>query len=226
MRQSIDKKNKIVIYLIFLLILSTTNNKFSKKQGIFFFKIDKIEVIGLSNDMNLKIQNELSNIIYHNTLLLGRKDIKKIIHKYNIIQKYNIQKIYPSKLKVDIKPTKFIAKVTKKNSKLLVGANGKLIPDEQNNIILPYIFGEFNSKNFLEFKKIIEHSKFKFFEFKTIYFFPSNRWDILTTKNILIKLPQSNMLPSLNLAYKIINDKKFLDKNIIDLRVNNNLIIK
>ena len=86
---------------------------------------------------------------------------------------------------------------------------------------MPYIFGEFNSKNFLNFKKNIAQSKFTFTEFKTLYFFPSNRWDILTNNDILIKLPQNNISKSLNLAYKIINSNDFKNKNLIDLRVNN-----
>ena len=49
-------------------------------------------------------------------------------------------------------------------------------------------------------------------------FFSSNRWDILTYDDILIKLPQDNMLKSLNLAFKIINNNDFENKNLIDLR--------
>ena len=45
-----------------------------------------------------------------------------------------------------------------------------------------------------------------------LYFFPSNRWDILTYDNILIKLPQDNITKSLNLAYKIIDSNDFKDK--------------
>jgi cell division protein FtsQ len=91
---------------------------------------------------------------------------------------------------------------------------------------LPYIFGEFNSKNFLNFKKNITKSKFTFTKFKTLYFFPSKRWDILTNGNILIKLPQKNISKSLDLAYKIINSNNFKNKKLIDLRINNHLIIK
>ena len=109
---------------------------------------------------------------------------------------------------------------------LIVGANGKLIVDKKNKEILPFIFGEFKSENFLSLKKNIYQSKFTFKEFRTLYFFQSNRWDILTHDNILIKLPQNNFLESLNLAYKIINSNKFLKKDIIDLRVKNHLIVK
>ena len=91
---------------------------------------------------------------------------------------------------------------------------------------MPYIFGEYNSKDFLFFKKKINQSEFIFSKFKTLYFFPSNRWDILTSDGILIKLPQDNFLEALNLAYSIIYNKNFKNKHLIDLRVNNHLIIK
>tara|TARA_B110001452_G_scaffold193803_1_gene163814 strand:+ start:15 stop:692 length:678 start_codon:yes stop_codon:yes gene_type:complete len=225
MHQSTDKK-KIVIYIIFLFILSTTTVKYSKQQENSFLRINKIHVVGLSNSKNLEIQRDLNNIFYRNILLLSKKEINKIINKHNIIEEYNIRKIYPSTLNINIKPTKIVAKVTNDGNKLIVGANGKLISGEVNNKILPHIFGEFNIKNFLEFKKNVDRSKFNFTEFKSIYFFPSNRWDILMINNTLIKLPQKNMFQSLNLAHKIISNEQFKNKNIIDLRVNSHLIVK
>ena len=107
-----------------------------------------------------------------------------------------------------------------------MGANGKLIENIKNNEILPYIFGKFNSRDLIVFKKNIDQSNFIFGEFKTLYFFPSNRWDILTNNGILIKLPQDNFSKSLNLAYKMINSNDFKNKSLIDLRPNNHLIIK
>ena len=91
---------------------------------------------------------------------------------------------------------------------------------------MPYIFGEFKSQDFLKFKENIEKSKFTFTQFKTLYFFPSKRWDILTNDDILIKLPQDNYFESLNLAYKAISNNDFKNKSLIDLRMNNYLITK
>jgi len=222
MHQSTDKKNKIIIYLIFLFILSTTNGKFTVSQNNYS---STINIQGLSNSENTKILNELNNLFYKNILFINKKVISNIISKYNIIEKYNIKRIYPSTINIKIKPTKYLAR-TSNDNQLLVGANGKLIKDKKNTEILPYIFGEFNSTDFLTFKKNIEQSKFIFTDFKTLYFFPSNRWDVLTNSDILIKLPHDNFLKSLNLAYKIISNNEFQNKNIIDLRVNNHLIIK
>ena len=224
MHQLVDKKNKIIIYLISLLILSTTNGKFVKNQNVYFSTINQINIKGLSNTDNKKIYNELNSLFYQNILFVGKKEIQRVISKYNIIEEYNIKKIYPSTININIKPTKFIAKLS--NNGQLVGANGKLIEDRDNNEILPYIFGEYNSRDFLIFKNNINKSKFTFTEFKTLYFFPSNRWDILTNDDILIKLPQDNFSTALNLAHKIISSDNLENKKLIDLRVNNHLILK
>ena len=224
MHQLVDKKNKIIIYLISLLILSTTNGKFVKNKNVYFSTINQINIKGLSNTDNKKIYNELNSLYYQNILFVGKKEIQRDISKYNIIEEYNIKKIYPSTININIKPTKFIAKLS--NNDQLVGANGKLIEDRDNNEILPYIFGEYNSRDFLIFKNNINKSKFNFTEFKTLYFFPSNRWDILTNDDILIKLPQDNFSTALNLAHKIISNDNLENKKLIDLRVNNHLILK
>ena len=224
MHPLIDKKNKIILYLLLLFILSTTNGKFSENQSRHSFKINQINIEGVSKANHLKIYNELNNLFYKNILLISKNDIQKVVSKYNIIEEYSIQKIYPSTININIKPTKFIARLS--NNDQLVGANGKLIMDNNNSEILPYIFGEFDSQNFLIFKKNIIQSKFIFTDFKTLYFFPSKRWDILTYDDILIKLPQGNISKSLNLAYKVINSNDFINKKLIDLRVNNHLIIK
>ena len=224
MHQSTGKKNKIIVYLILLFILSTTNGKFAGSQNNYSSIDYKINIEGLSNIQNLKISNELSNLFYKDIFFMDKKEINNIMNKYNFIEEYSIKRIYPSTINVKIKPTKYLARSSNDN-KLLVGANGKLIKNEENNEILPYIFGEFNSTDFLDLKKNIEQSKFTFKELKTLYFFQSNRWDILTNNDILIKLPLNNSLESLNLAYKIINNDN-IEKKIIDLRVKNHLIIK
>ena len=224
MHQLIDKKNKILTYLILLIILSTTSGKFVENQDSYSFTINKIDIEGLSNANNSKIYNELNSLFYKNILLIGKEELEQVIGKYNIIQEYNIKKIYPSTINISIKPTQFVARLSSNDQ--LVGINGKLIEDKENNDILPYIFGEFNSQDFLDFKKNITQSKFNFEKFKTLYFFPSNRWDILTNDDILIKLSQDNISESLNLAYKIISSNDFKNKNLVDLRMDNHLIIK
>ena len=82
--------------------------------------------------------------------------------------------------KIKIEQTKFIAKISGSNQ-VLVGSNGKLIKQEINER-LPFLFGKLDSKKFLEFKKIIDNSAFKFNDLKSVSFYPSKRWDITTVK--------------------------------------------
>ena len=224
MHQLIGKKNKIITYLLLLFILSTTNGKFLENPNSYASIIKQINVEGLSDTDNSKISNELNNLFYKNILLVRKGEAQKIMSKYNIIETYNIKKIYPSTLRVKIKPTIFVARLSENNK--LVGANGKLIEDKENDEILPYIFGKFNSQNFLQLKRNIAQSRFSYNEFKMLYFFSSNRWDILTYDDILIKLPQDNLSASLKLAYKIMTSNDFKNKKLIDLRINNYLITK
>ena len=225
MHQSTGKKNKIIIYLLFLLILSTTSAKFINDQKKSSSSISKINIKGLSERKNLEISNNLNNLLYKSIFVISEDEIRKILEKHNIIQEFNIKKNYPSTLNIEIKPTKFIARVSN-NSQYLVGANGKLIEDKSNNELLPYIFGEFNSHDFLSFKKNIEKSMFSFSNLKELSFFPSGRWDILTDKEILIKLPQKHIVASLNLSKRLINDDNFKDYKFIDLRIKNHLVAK
>jgi len=78
MHQSIDKRNKIVIYLIFLILLSTTDNKFLKSQKINAVAINKIDVSGLSNNDNLQITNKLNELLFKNILFVTQENIYKI----------------------------------------------------------------------------------------------------------------------------------------------------
>jgi len=225
MHQSTGKKNKIIIYLLFLLILSTTSAKFINDQKRLSSSISKINITGLSERKNSEILSNLNNLLYKSIFVISEDEIRKILKKHNIIQELNIKKIYPSTLNIEIKPTKFIARVSN-NSQYLVGANGKLIEDKSNNELLPYIFGEFNSHDFLSFKKNIEKSVFSFSNLKELSFFPSGRLDILTDKDILIKLPKEHIVASLNLSKKLINNDNFKDYKFIDLRIKNHLVAK
>jgi len=225
MHQSKGKKNKIIIYLLFFFILSTTSAKFINDQNTISSSVSKINTTGLSERKNLEISNNLNNFLYESIFVISKDEIKKILEKHNIIQEFSIKKIYPSTLNIEIKPTKFIARVFN-NGQYLVGTNGKLIEDKNNNELLPYIFGEFNSLDFLSFKQNIEKSIFSFSNLKTLYFFPSGRWDILTGNDILIKLPQEHVVASLNLSKKLIDNDNFKDNKFIDLRVKNHLVIK
>jgi cell division protein FtsQ len=223
MRQLIGKKKNLILYFLFLIVLSTTTNKtLYENQNL--FQIDNINIVGLPLD-NIKVLNDkLYNLTVKNIFFLKKETIRKSISQLNVIEKYSVKKIYPSELKIDIEPTRFIAKISNKDG-VLVGSNGKLINNKDFKKNLPNIFGQFNSNKFLEFKKDVERSEFDFEDLKSLFYYPSGRWDILTNEGIMIKLPSKSLYEALNLAKIILNDIKFKKKSIIDLRINNQVIV-
>ena len=136
MLQSIDKKNKIIIYLIFLFIFSTTNIKFAENKKSLSPKFNKIDIEGLSSLNNSKILDVLNDLFYENIFTIRKEVIKEAISEYNIIEEFSAKKIYPRTIKVNIKLTKIIARIAN-NDQLLVGENGKIIEDKGNTKILP-----------------------------------------------------------------------------------------
>jgi len=224
MHQLIGKKKSLILYFFFLVALSTTTNKtLYKTENL--FQIDNINITGIPLDNIEGLNDELYKTIEKNIFFLKKEVLKNSISEFNIIEKYSVKKIYPRELNINIKPTKFIAKISNKDD-VLVGSNGKLISNKDFKKKLPSIFGKFNSNKFLELKIHLERSGFNFEDLKSLIYFSSGRWDILTNDNVLIKLPNKKIYESLHLAKKILNDDNFKMNKFIDLRISNQIIVK
>ena len=63
-------------------------------------------------------------------------------------------------------------------------------------------------------------------EIKTFYLFESNRWDLITKKNQIIKLPKNNYFESLENFKKLKDQASFEKYKTFDYRINNQLILK
>jgi cell division protein FtsQ len=227
MHQLTDKKNIILTYAIFLLLLSTISNKSLEIKKDYNISINEINVSGLSKNYNLLIEDNLNQLLFKNIFFIDEDNIRKIMSKYNLIESYSIKKIYPKRIDIQIKQTKFIAKISGTNI-FIIGSNGKIIRNEDQKInkLLPLFVGKLNSEKFLEFKQFIETSSFKVTDFKSIVYHPSDRWDVLTIKNVLIKLPKKNLNIALETAYNIHKDIRFKDNTVIDLRIAKHIIIE
>ena len=224
MHQLIGKKKSLILYFFFLVALSTTTNKtLYKTENL--FQIDNINITGIPLDNIEGLNDELYKTIEKNIFFLKKEVLKNSISEFNIVEKYSVKKIYPRELNINIKPTKFIAKISNKDD-VLVGSNGKLISNKDFKKKLPSIFGKFNSNKFLELKIHLERSGFNFEDLKSLIYFSSGRWDILTNDNVLIKLPNKTIYESLYLAKKILNDDNFKKNKFIDLRIPNQIIVK
>jgi len=228
MLQFTDKKTKLFFYLILFILLSTQiakDHNISKSSTI---KSNHIEVFGLSNENNLKVLKSLNSLSFQNIFFINQSNFYKILKENNLIESFYIKKFYPNVIKINIKQTDFLAITTKKNKKFYIGSNGKLIPvgDVKDfNKKLPFVFSKSNYADFVNLKKIIDKSKFVFEEIESFYYFPSNRWDLKTNSGLLIKLPEKNILESLQFAYLIEKNRKFKNNKIIDLRISNRIIV-
>ena len=217
------KSKKVFIYFFLMLMLgSITNNEINNQK---FYKIKNIIVSGLNENDNNKILIDFKKFKSKNIFRIDANEIQKIINSNSLIENYTIYKNYPSILKIKLEQTKFLAKINYDDRQFLLGSNGKLSKNNTSGHDLPFIFGKPDIKEFLEFKKKIDSSKFSYDQIKNIYFYPSKRWDLEFKDNIILKLPKNDIKFLLNRAFEFINDKNLKNNKTIDLRVKNQIIL-
>ena len=217
------KSKKILIYFYLFILVGSINN--IELSSLKFTKINNFNIAGLEGYDNFILLEEIKNLNIGNIFLINRKKITDKIDSNSLVEKYDIFKVYPSSLDVKIEKTEFLAKINNNGKLFLVGSNGKLSKNNLNNNQLPYIFGNPKIKEFLNFKKIIDQSKFLYDNIKNIYFYSTKRWDIELNNKIIIKLPQNYIENSLELAFEFLNNQNFKDIKIVDARVKNQIIL-
>ena len=135
-----------------------------------------------------------------------------------MIHDYEIFKRYPHSIDINVKRTKFLARIKLNKNFLLIGSNGKISPirhDEKGNY-LPFIFGKPKIDQFLKFKKKIDESKINYKDINNLFFFSSNRWDIQLKNDLLIKLPSKNIKITLDLVSNFLQEN---DNNSIKITI-------
>ena len=220
MLQQINKK--IIFYISLVIILGTFNNKNLKNFDLPKINIVNIEGIEFNDNEYFKIMNLIK---LDNLLSIQKSQIKEILNSNNLIEEYEVFKRYPSSIEIKIKKTNFLASTNINGKNYLVGSNGKFINKKDYSKNLPFVFGNFETEKFLEFKKIILQTNFKYNNIKNFYFFPSGRWDIEMISGVLIKLPIKGIKESLNLSIDLLDDKEFSNVKILDIRQKNQIVI-
>ena len=214
-------KNKLIYLFLFFFLVSINNTSII---NLSFPKIKNIEISGVNIKESKEIEKIIKDSIIENIFFINKFEIKKKIISINTVEQFRIFKNYPSTLKIDIKKTKFLAQIKKNGIDYFVGSNGKLIKKDDTFSNLPYIFGDLNIEEFLDFKKKIDESNFEFNQISNLYLYKSKRWDIETLKGNIIKLPKKNIEKNLNLFVRLSKDEKFKDNMIIDFRVGDQII--
>jgi len=194
-------------------------------MNVSFPKISEVEINGLNPDERKKIEDIIYDSNFKNIFYLDKEYLKRKINSINIIEQFEIFKNYPSTLKIFIEKTEILAQTKKNGFDYFIGSNGKLIRNDNIAVDLPFVFGDLNLNEFLNFKKEIDKSKFDFKNITKLYYFKSKRWDIETSKGYLIKLSKDNVEKDLNLFVRLSNEKKFEGKLVIDFRQRGQIIL-
>ena len=226
MHQLIDKK-KYLLYLSVFFLLSTINSQ--SLINLNLFKIKDIEVLedksNINNSIKEIVEDNLTTFKNQNIFLLDKKQIVKKISDNNWISNFSIQKKYPSKLIVNLKKTEPIAKIIINNEIFYVGSNFKLIKSKIQFNNLPNIFGKPKLDQFENLINNLNLSSLSYKDISEIYYLKSGRWNLKIQNEVIIKLPKDNILESLNLVNKILENKNISSKNTIDLTVKNQIIV-
>ena len=110
------------------------------------------------------------------------------------------------------------------NEFVILGNNGKIIDPETLPKNIPEVNGTNDMKKIFQTIEIIKKSDFDIRKIKKINFFPSKRIDIEFENKKKIKFPINFKIDDLNFGFRVINDKKFNQVKVIDLRIPNKVI--
>jgi len=225
MHQQINKKNKIFFYFILFLLFTTINNNNFHDLKKNFFKINSIEIHGLKDRDKIQIIENFSYLLEKNLLFLDHNKIFYDMEKLEYLETYKIFKKYPSSINIYAEYTNIIAKTFIGGNMSYLASNGKFINNSNLSIpkFIPNIYGKFDTKDYFSFIEILKKNKFQMNEITEFFYFDSNRWDIKTRNDIIIKFPSTNLDKYVNIAKLLIKNNS--EKKIIDLRVSNQVII-
>ena len=219
----LSKDKRILIYLFLLILFGSINNKYF--TNISFFKIKNTKLVGLNHEEKLNLLTEFEIIKKKNIFFLQKKELIKILNSNDLIESFLINKNYPSDIIINIQKTNFLANINILDENFLIGSNKRLIKSKLSDPNLPTVLGNPSLKDFFLINDEILKSSIKLTDIKKLYFFPSKRWDLELNSGILIKLPISNPINSLNKYFEIKSLPQFNDIKIFDLRVKNQIIV-
>ena len=163
------KSKKILIYFFLLFLIGSINNH--QLNNVSFYKINKIEVIGLDEKENNDILRKIQNLDSKNIFFLDKDKYKDALNSNPLVESYYVKKKYPSSIRIETQKTKFLAIINYNGKLNLIGSNGKLLEQSYSSKILPYIFGSPEIDDFLVFYRKLKESKISYNEIRKLFFF-------------------------------------------------------
>ena len=216
-----DKKYKFIFYSLLIVFLTSTNNYNVISRSIFSVKY--IYVSGLSNEKNKIINNQIKNLKKKNIFFLKKNYFTKLINR-NDTKYLSIKKNYPNILILDFIPAKPLCIIEMQDTKIVLGDNGKRLDVKINSNNIPTVLGSDNFNEIFYVTNLLKLSKFENKKIEKIIFFKSGRFDVNLNNGVIIKFPIKYNKEIINYSLSLLNEKKFANSKIIDLRIKNKII--
>tara|TARA_B100001057_G_scaffold402234_1_gene414070 strand:+ start:708 stop:1364 length:657 start_codon:yes stop_codon:yes gene_type:complete len=217
-------KKRFVIASFLLILLTTINS-----QQNFFISKFNLEIIVVENNLLLKdkdIKNLLIPFYNKNLIFLNNNEVKKALLQNSFIESFKIKKKYPNTLKIEIYEKKPIAVLFNKKNKFYLSEKIDLIEFKNlpNYRTLPYVLG--NKDDFKIFYKNLKKINFPLDIIKKYSLYKTNRWDLETKDNQVIRLPSKNYTKSLENFLNLKSKNDFVKYELFDYRISNQLILR
>ena len=217
-------KKRLVIALFLIILFTTINSQQKFIASQFDLKTIEIENNLLLNDNDIK--KLLISFYNKNLVFLKNNELKKALMQNSLIESFIIKKKYPNTLKVKIFEKKPIAVLFDKKNKFYLSEKIDLIEFKnlQNYQNLPYVLG--NKDDFKVFYNNLIKINFPLNVVKKYTLYETDRWDIETKDNQVIKLPSKNYLKSLKNFLNLKSKNDFEKYKLFDYRINKQLILR
>ncbi len=215
------------IYFLFFFFLSSIFNPSFLENSQKKFVLKNIKITGLSDFEKKVILNELKYFQEKNIFKINKNMILEKLNKYNYLDHIYVKKIIPSSIILNLSKTSIIGKTHRYNEIYYIGKNGKFISsqhlDEMQN--LPLVFGDFKIQEFLNLQYILNLHQLENNNIEKYFYYKNNRWDLLFSNGVTLKLPSKNVEKKLKIYKRLLNNDKLINKKIIDLRMTNQIIL-
>ncbi len=220
-------KSKLYLYLFFLIFLSSIFNFEFLENYQDKFSLKSININGVSLKEKKYIEEELNKLKNTSIFKITEDNVLEILTKFNFIESIYVKKIIPSSINVNLSRTSILGKTFINGEEFYIGKNGKYINSNQiyEKFNTPIVFGEFHIKEFLNLYNILNEQQLKIDSIEQYYFFKNRRWDLVFTNGLILKLPSKNIINSIKIYKKLLDNDNLKNTKIIDLRVIDQIIM-
>ena len=226
MHQSISKY-KLYLYLLFFIFLSTTFNFKFVENFQDKFRLNQVNIIGLSNNEKTIIEIELDNFQDINIFKLKEDKLLESLNKFNFLENISVKKIIPSSININLSKTSILGKTILNGEKFFIGENGKFIKSnqlfEKDNVAS--VFGNFKIDEYLNLIQTLEDHKLDIKNIEKYYYYKNKRWDLLFSSNLTLMLPSKDIKKSIKIYKKLLDNGNLINIKTADLRIFNQIIL-